>query len=77
MKTQWAKDLRAGLRVDSNFMVMEKELRPFKTKPGNYLQLKLGDRTGTLRAKCWENVEEVGSRFSPGDVVRVRGTVEE
>jgi Archaea-specific RecJ-like exonuclease, contains DnaJ-type Zn finger domain len=70
------KELRAGSRVDATFLLMEKELRDFVTKEGYYLQVKLGDSTGSIWAKCWERAEEVASKFDPGDVVRVRGVVE-
>ncbi|MHC1611060.1 MAG: 3'-5' exoribonuclease YhaM family protein [Candidatus Methanospirareceae archaeon] len=70
------KDLRAGNTVETTFLVMEKELREFITKEGYYLQMKLGDSTGSIWAKCWEKAEEVASLFEPGDVVRIKGVVE-
>ena len=70
------KDLKAGSSVDSTFLVMEKELREFISKEGYYLQVKLGDSTGSIWARCWENAEEVASLFELGDIVRVRGVVE-
>ncbi len=70
------KDLRVGSSVDSTFLVMEKELKEFITKEGYYLQVKLGDRTGSIWAKCWEKAEEVAALFEPGDVVRIKGMVE-
>ena len=71
-----AKDLRAGNTVDSSFLVMEKELKEFITKEGYYLQVKLGDSSGSIWAKCWEKAEDVASLFAPGDVVRIKGVVQ-
>ena len=75
-KTKKVKDLRAGNTVDSTFLVMEKELKEFIRKEGYYLQVQLGDGSGSIWAKCWNNAEEVASRFDPGDVVRIKGVVE-
>jgi len=75
-KTKKVKDLRAGNTVDTTFLVMEKELKEFITKEGYYLQVKLGDSSGSIWSKCWEKAEEVASLFVPGDVVRIKGMVE-
>jgi 3'-5' exoribonuclease len=56
-------------------LVKEKEIRPKRTG-GTYLLLKLGDRTGEIHAKVWENPEQISSRLDREDVVKVRGTVE-
>ncbi|MHB8413225.1 MAG: 3'-5' exoribonuclease YhaM family protein [Candidatus Acidiferrales bacterium] len=56
-------------------LVKDKEIRPKRTG-GTYLLLKLGDRTGEIDAKVWENPEEISSLFDREDVVKVRGTVE-
>jgi len=69
-------ELSAGSTVDSTFLVMEKELREFSTKEGYYLQVKLGDSTGSIWARCWERAPEVASLFELGDIVRVKGIVE-
>ena len=70
------KDLRVGNTVYTTFLVMEKELKEFITKEGYYLQVKLGDSTGSIWAKCWEKAEDVAALFEPGDVVRIKGVVE-
>lgn len=71
-----AKDLKVGSTVDTTFLVMEKELREFVAKPGHYLQVKLGDDTGSIWARCWDRAEAVAASFELGDIVRVRGVVE-
>ncbi|WP_456487479.1 3'-5' exoribonuclease YhaM family protein [Candidatus Alkanophaga liquidiphilum] len=76
MKKKFVKDLREGEDVDDFFLVVGKELREFKTKPGIFLQLKLMDGTGSITARCWEGAEEVSALVSVGDVVQIKGTVE-
>ena len=75
-ETKKIKDLKAGSSVDSTFLVMEKELREFISKEGYYLQVKLGDSTGSIWARCWKKAEEVASSFESGDIVRIKGVVE-
>ena len=75
-ETKKVKDLRPGSTVDTTFLMIEKELRGFTTKEGYYLQVKLGDSTGSIWAKCWEKAEEVASLFEPGDIVRIKGVLE-
>jgi len=75
-KTKKIKDLQAGSSVDSTFLVMEKELKEFVSKEGHYLQVKFGDNTGSIWAKCWDKAEKVAALFEPGDVVRIKGVVD-
>lgn len=75
-ETKRVKDLKIGSSADSTFIVMEKELREFISKEGHYLQVKLGDSTGSIWARCWDKAEEVASLFELGDVVHIKGTVE-
>ncbi len=75
-ENQKVKDLRPGSSVDSTFLVMEKELREFITKEGYYLQLKVGDSTGSIWARCWDRAEDVAALFELGDIVRVKGVVD-
>lgn len=75
MKSQYVRDLKDKSTVASTFLVLEKEER--KKKDGTpYLQVKLSDRTGTLRGKCWEKVREMDSLFNAGDIIYVKGEAE-
>jgi len=67
--------LKDGMAVDSCFVIAEKELLDFKSKPGRYLQVKFKDRTGEIWGKCWEEAYEASEKFEIGDVVQVRGNV--
>ncbi len=63
-----------GCEVAACYLVHEKKKRETRTaKP--YLQLLLGDRTGTIAAKVWENAEHLDRLFAADDVVGVRGRV--
>jgi 3'-5' exoribonuclease len=75
-KKKKVQNLTVGSAVDAPFLVMEKELREFITKEGYYLQVKLGDNTGSIWARCWEQAEAVAALFEQGDIVRVKGVVE-
>ena len=56
-------------------LVKEKEIRP-KRAGGWYLYLLLGDRTGEIEAKAWDNPQEIAALFNRDDIVKVRGTIE-
>ena len=53
----------------------ERDVRP-KRSGGFYLHLLLGDRTGEIEARIWDNGEETARLFELDDVVKVRGTIE-
>ncbi|MHC1604400.1 MAG: 3'-5' exoribonuclease YhaM family protein [Candidatus Methanofastidiosia archaeon] len=67
--------LKDGMAIDSYFVVVEKELLDFKSKPGRYLQVKFKDKTGEIWGKCWDEAEKAASHFETGDVVNVKGNV--
>ena len=47
------------------------------SKNGNaYLNLELRDRTGSIPARIFRDVDQLGLRFNQGDAIRVRGKVE-
>ena len=60
--------------ITSNFVVVSKQIKPKKTGEP-YLALTLGDRSGQLEAKMWDNVEEVLNVFEQDDFVKVKGLV--
>src|SRR6202167_2522854 len=60
--------------ITSNFVVVAKQIKPKKSGEP-YLALTLGDRTGQLEAKMWDNVEEVLNVFEQDDFVKVKGLV--
>jgi 3'-5' exoribonuclease len=58
--------------ITSNFVVVSKQVKPKKTGDP-YLALTLGDRSGHLEAKMWDNVEEVIDAFEQDDFVKIKG----
>jgi 3'-5' exoribonuclease len=60
--------------ITSNFVVVSKQIKPKKTGEP-YLALTLGDRSGQLEAKMWDNVEEVLNVFEQDDFLKVKGLV--
>src|ERR1700692_2027324 len=60
--------------VPPTFVWARKQIKP--KKPGEpYLALTLGDRSGQLDAKVWDNVEEVLNAFEQDDFLKIKGLV--
>jgi len=70
------KDLTPGESVLQYFEVRSRDQR--KTRSGqDYLDLVLGDATGTVPAKMWsDSIRKWGNDFVPGTFVKVEGRVE-
>src|SRR5271167_2631202 len=60
--------------ITANFVVVSKQIKPKKTGEP-YLALTLGDRSGQLEAKMWDNVEEVLNAFEQDDFLKIKGLV--
>ncbi|MEW5977577.1 MAG: HD domain-containing protein [Acidobacteriota bacterium] len=75
MKDIFVRDLQANQQITTTFLVKGKELRSKKTGEP-YLSLNLGDRSGDLDAKMWDNVEEVEATFDRDDFIKVKGLVQ-
>lgn len=77
MDKQFVRDLAVKAQVASPFVVKSKSLAPFRNKPGRFLNITLGDRTGEIKGRVWDKAEEIAARFEVGDVVAVSGRVDE
>ena len=75
MKSPFANDLQPNTDITAVFLVLAKDVRQKKTGEP-YLSLTLGDRTGDVDAKMWDNVEDILDTFDRDDFVRVRGRVQ-
>ena len=64
-----------GERIDCCYVVRDRSRRPTK-RGGEWLALKLSDRTGTISAKCWDDVETHFAAAAPGAIVRIAGRYE-
>jgi 3'-5' exoribonuclease len=75
MKAAYVSDLTPDTTITSFFLVAEKELR--STREGkSYLRLELSDRSGSIEARAWENVEGLAAAFDRDDIVKVQARVE-
>jgi 3'-5' exoribonuclease len=68
------RDLADGRELTACYLVHEKQRKETKNaKP--YLHLVLGDRTGTIEAKVWDDADRLDRAFDADDVVGVRGRI--
>jgi 3'-5' exoribonuclease len=75
MKSPYVNEVEPNRVVTTSFLVHSKEIRQKKTGE-LYLSLILGDRTGELDAKMWDNVSEVMDEFDRDDFVKIKGLVQ-
>src|ERR1700678_1394866 len=57
--------------ITANFVVVSKQIKPKKTGEP-YLALTLGDRSGQLKSKRWDNGEEVLNVFEQHDFLKIK-----
>jgi 3'-5' exoribonuclease len=75
MKSPFVKDLTADRVITGFFLVHEKEVRNTNTgKP--YLRMELGDRSGTVEARMWEQFEDCAKAVNRDDFIKVQARVE-
>ena len=67
--------LADGERVDGVYVVRDRSRRPTK-KGGEWLALRLSDRSGSVTAKSWDEVESRFEITGPGAIVKVDGRFE-
>ncbi len=75
MKTTFVRDLTPNAETSGVFLVCQKEVRQ-KRSGEPYLSLVLGDKTGEMDAKMWDNVAAVAELFDREDFVRIKGSVQ-
>jgi 3'-5' exoribonuclease len=69
---KFIKELKANENVDSVFLVFQKTMPTGKSGKA-YLNLKLGDKTGEIEGRIWENVDQFSGKFNQADFVRIIG----
>jgi 3'-5' exoribonuclease len=75
MKSPFVTDLSTEQSITTFFLVHEKEIR--NTREGKqYLRLELGDRSGTIEARMWDQFEAIAKEFARDDFVKVQARVE-
>jgi 3'-5' exoribonuclease len=63
-------------KVDHYLLIKRWDVR--STRSGNdFLSTELGDKTTSINANVWEGFSEIVSKGKVGDVVKVKGTIEE
>lgn len=60
--------------ITSTFVVVAKQVKPKKSGEP-YLALTVGDRSGQLEAKMWDNVDDAIHAFEQEDFVKVKGLI--
>ena len=75
MKSPYLSDLKPNQIFTTTFLVHGKDVRQKKSGEP-YLSLLLGDRTGEIDAKMWDNVVEVMDTFERDDFVKVKGLLQ-
>lgn len=75
MTRRFVEQLADGENVDEVYLVVDKQLRA--NRNGNlYIQLDLGDRSGTINARMWNAGEPLYKSFEAGDFLQVKGKVQ-
>jgi 3'-5' exoribonuclease len=64
-----------GLPVTTYFAIVALSVREKKTGGGQYLALTLGDKTGTMEARMWEDFAASVANCSEGCYVKVQGQI--
>jgi 3'-5' exoribonuclease len=68
-------ELGAGRRFEGRYACARKDRRTARNG-SPYLALELRDRSGSIPARVFREVDRIGARFERGDAVAVRGRVE-
>src|SRR6201982_1757111 len=63
------------MMIEPRPLVIDPKKKNPKRRGEPYLALTLGDRSGQLEAKMWDNVEEVLAAFEQDDFLKVKGLV--
>ena len=75
MKSPYVNEVEPNRVITTSFLVHSKEIR--QKKSGEiYISLLLGDKTGELDAKMWDNGADVADTFDRDDFVKVKGLIQ-
>jgi len=75
MKSPYINELELNQPLTACFLVHSKEVREKKTGEP-YLSLMLGDKTGKIDAKMWDNVAEVLNAFDRDSFIKVKASMQ-
>lgn len=71
----FVKDLEVGREVEAPFLVLNLS-RGRTSRGGMYLNVELGDRSGRIQSKVWDEAEALAGRLAEGTVALIRGYVD-
>lgn len=74
MKTRFINQLQPGDSFADQLVLAEKTMA-YRKDGNNYLNLVLSDRTGSIKAVVWDNVDQIASQTESGQIVIVNGHV--
>src|SRR5712692_6126588 len=75
MKSPYVSDLKPNQVITTTLLVHIKDIRQKKSGEP-YISLLLGDRTGEVDAKMWDNVADVLDAFERDDFIKVKGLLQ-
>ena len=75
MDKLFVNDLTDKQVIQSTFLAKNKTLLTDK-KGNKYISLYLADKTGSIDAKIWDNIEQMNNSFESGDIVWIKGQVQ-
>lgn len=61
--------------IDGIYVISKCELKPFKQKPGFFLNCELTDKTGSIKGVIWDNAEKIIKEINNKSVVEINGEV--
>ncbi len=71
------RDLENQNEIRETYLLVDKKLKPFRNKTGNYLEVELRDSTGAIKGRLWEQGEETYEQIDKGQPVEVQGKIQE
>ncbi|MEO0069302.1 MAG: HD domain-containing protein [candidate division WOR-3 bacterium] len=74
MKRQFVKDLKPGMLVNDIFFCARMDLKE-RRDGGRFLTFELRDRTGSLSAIMWDNIEDALNYIASGAFCHIQGKV--
>lgn len=74
MKKTMISELKEGMIVDSTFLIKEKTFGTGKTGK-DYLTLIIGDKSGEMEARVWDNAKDIDAMINVNNIVQIRGRV--
>jgi len=69
-------NVNAGDKITQFFVIRSIEYRTGKSSGSGYIAVEFGHRNGRIAGNIWNDAERIVKEYAPGDIVKVRGTVD-